>query len=83
MKDNTNLKVLETLYVGIDVSKNSNQTCILNFNGDMLANFSSNNNIDGAKEIEDTLISSEDLCVIFVTHNVRNEILPKVTTYAI
>ena len=38
---------------------------------------------ENAKEIEDTLISSEDLCVIFVTHNVRNEILPKVTTYAI
>ena len=41
MKDNTNLKVLETLYVGIDVSKNSNQTCILTFNGDKLCNFSS------------------------------------------
>lgn len=57
MKDNTNLKVLETLYVGIDVSKNYNQTCILNFNGNKLANFSSNNNIDGAKEIEDKILN--------------------------
>lgn len=57
MKGNTNLKVLETLYVGIDVSKNSNQTCILTFNGDKLCNFSSANNTDGAKEIEDKILS--------------------------
>ena len=38
---------------------------------------------ENAKEIEDTLISSKDLCVIFVTHNLRNEILPKVTAYSI
>lgn len=56
MKDNTNLKVLETLYVGIDVSKNSNQTCILTFNGDKLCNFSSAHNTDGAKEIEDKIL---------------------------
>lgn len=48
MKDNTNLKVLETLDVDIDVSKNSNQTCILTFNGEKLCNFSSANNSDGA-----------------------------------
>ena len=57
MKDNTNLKVLETLYVGIDVSKNSNQTCILTFDGNKLCNFSSANNTDGAKEIEDKILS--------------------------
>ncbi len=57
MKDNTNTKILDTLYVGIDVSKNSNQTCILNFNGDKLCNFSSANNTDGAKEIENKIIS--------------------------
>ena len=57
MKDNTNLKVLETLYVGIDVSKNSNQTCILTFDGNKLCNFSSANNTDGAKEMEDKILS--------------------------
>lgn len=57
MKDNTNLKVLETLYVGIDVSKNSNQTCILTFDVNKLCNFSSANNTDGAKEIEDKILS--------------------------
>ena len=30
--------------VGIDVSKDSNQVCILNFNQDKLASFSSPNN---------------------------------------
>lgn len=38
---------------------------------------------ENAKEIEDTLISSEDLCVIFVTHNLRSEISSKVITYSI
>lgn len=57
MKDNTNLKVLETIYVGINVSKNSNQTCILTLNGDTLCNFSSTNNTDETKEIEDKILS--------------------------
>lgn len=57
MKDNTNkTRILDTLYVGIDVSKDSNQTCILNFSGDKLCNFSSPNNLDGANAIEDKII---------------------------
>lgn len=58
MKDNTQqLRILNTLFVGIDVSKDSNQTCILNFQGDKLCNFSSPNNLDGAKLIEDKILS--------------------------
>ncbi len=58
MKDNTqHLRILSTLFVGIDVSKDSNQTCILNFQGDKLCNFSSSNNLDGAKQIEDKILS--------------------------
>lgn len=49
--------VLETLYVGIDVSKNSNQACIIDFFGNKLKNFSFPNNLDGAAVIERTILS--------------------------
>lgn len=51
MKPNTDTKILNTLFVGIDVSKNSNQTCILTFDGTKLCNFPSTNNAEGAKAI--------------------------------
>lgn len=44
------------LYVGIDVSKNSNQLCALNFNQDKLLSFSSQNNLLGATVIESKLL---------------------------
>lgn len=57
MKTNPQFNVNEILYVGIDVSKDSNQVCILNFNQDKLASFSSPNNNDGAIIIEEKIIS--------------------------
>lgn len=66
MKDNTQrTRILDTLYVGIDVSKNSNQTCILDYSGNKFCNFSSSNNLDGAKEIEDKIIN------ILVKHELK------------
>ena len=51
---------LETLFIGIDVSKDSNQVCFLNFNQKKLASFSSKNNLDGAKLIEEKILSTLD-----------------------
>ena len=56
MKTNPQFNVNEILYVGIDVSKDSNQVCILNFNQDKLASFSSPNNNDGAIIIEEKIL---------------------------
>ena len=51
---------LTTLYVGIDVSKNSNQVCALNFESKKLINSSFKNNQEGAEELESKLI---ELCI--------------------
>ena len=51
---------LTTLYVGIDVSKNSNQVCALNFESKKLINSSFKNNQEGAQELESKLT---ELCV--------------------
>ena len=51
---------LTTLYVGIDVSKNSNQVCALNFESKKLINSSFKNNQEGAQELESKLI---ELCI--------------------
>ena len=47
---------LTTLYVGIDVSKNSNQVCALNFESKKLINSSFKNNQEGAQELESKLV---------------------------
>ena len=51
---------LTALYVGIDVSKNSNQVCALNFASKKLINSSFKNNQEGAQEIESNLV---ELCI--------------------
>lgn len=51
---------LTTLYVGIDVSKNSNQVCALNFESKKLINSSFKNNQEGAQELESKLV---ELCI--------------------
>lgn len=51
---------LTTLYVGIDVSKNSNQVCALNFESKKLISSSFKNNQEGAQELESKLV---ELCV--------------------
>ena len=51
---------LETLFIGIDVSKDSNQVCFMNFSQKKLASFSSRNNLDGAKLIEERILSVLD-----------------------
>ena len=57
LNDNTQqTRFLNTLFVGIDVSKNSNQTCMLDYLGNKFCNFSSSNNLDGAKEIEEKIL---------------------------
>ena len=47
---------LTTLYVGIDVSKNSNQVCALNFDSKKFINSSFKNNQEGALELESKLV---------------------------
>ena len=51
---------LTTLYVGIDVSKNSNQVCALNFNSKNYINSSFKNNQEGAQELGNKLV---ELCI--------------------
>lgn len=51
---------LTSLYVGIDVSKNSNQVCALNFESKKLINTSFKNNQEGAQELESKLA---ELCI--------------------
>jgi transposase len=48
--------ITNTLYVGIDVSKDSNQVCAVNFTGSKLGGFKSPNNKDGAEIIEQKLL---------------------------
>lgn len=48
--------ITNTLYVGIDVSKDSNQVCAINFAGTKLGGFKSPNNKDGAETIEQKLL---------------------------
>ena len=47
----------QTLFVGIDVSKDSNQVCLINFERKKLLNKSFKNNLEGANEIKTTIIS--------------------------
>ncbi len=51
---------LTTIYVGIDVSKNSNQVCALTFESKKLINSPFKNNQEGALELESKLIK---LCI--------------------
>ena len=46
----------QTLFVGIDVSKNSNQVCLINFERKILLNKSFKNNLEGASEMKTTII---------------------------
>lgn len=48
--------ITNTLFVGIDVSKDSNQVCVLNFSSSKLGSFKSSNNKDGAEVIEQKLL---------------------------
>ena len=50
------MSVLNSLYVGIDVSKNSNQVYAMNFNQKKLLSFSVSNDSEGASKIESKLI---------------------------
>ncbi|MGN0174821.1 MAG: IS110 family transposase [Methanobrevibacter sp.] len=47
----------QTLFVGIDVSKDSNQVCLINFEREKLLNKSFKNNFKGAIEMKTTIIS--------------------------
>ncbi len=47
----------QTLFVGIDVSKDSNQVCLINFERKKLLNKSFKNNLEGANEMKSTIIS--------------------------
>lgn len=47
----------QTLFVGIDVSKDSNQVCLINFDRKKLLNKSFKNNLEGANEMKTTIIS--------------------------
>ena len=48
--------ILNSLFVGIDVSKTSNQVYAMNFEQKKLLSFSSPNNADGASKIEDKIL---------------------------
>ena len=50
------MSVLNSLYVGIDVSKNSNQVYAMNFDQKKLLSFSVSNDSEGASKIESKLI---------------------------
>lgn len=47
----------QTLFVGIDVSKDSNQVCLIDFQRTKLLNKSFKNNLEGAAEMKTTFIS--------------------------
>ncbi len=47
----------QTLFVGIDVSKDSNQVFLINFERKKLLNKSFKNNLEGATEMKTTIIS--------------------------
>lgn len=53
-------KVLETLFVGIDVSSTTNVLCALDFNGNKLLNLTALNNQPGAESILDSIIGCLD-----------------------
>lgn len=59
---------LTVLYVGIDVSKNSNQVCVLNFESKKLLSRSFLNNQEGAQEIEKKLT---ELCIKHKLSNIQ------------
>ncbi len=46
----------QTMFVGIDVSKDSNQVCLINFERKVLLNKSFKNNLEGANSMKNTLI---------------------------
>ena len=48
----------QTLFVGIDVSKDSNQVCLINFERKILLNKPFKNNLEGASEMKTTIISN-------------------------
>lgn len=48
--------ITNTLFVGIDVSKDSNQVCVLDFSSAKHGNFKSPNNKEGAEAIEQKLL---------------------------
>ena len=50
------MSVLNSLFVGIDVSKNSNQVYAMNFDEKKLLSFSSPNDTEGASKIENKLL---------------------------
>ena len=50
------MSVLNSLFVGIDVSKNSNQVYAMNFDVKKLLSFSSPNDTEGASKIENKLL---------------------------
>ena len=53
-------KVLETLFVGIDVSSTTNVLCALDFNGNKLLNLTALNNQPGAESILDSILGCLD-----------------------
>lgn len=58
--------VTKTLYIGIDVSKDSNQIHALDFSSKRLSSFKAPNNLNGASIIEDKLIE------LAIKHNLDN-----------
>ena len=46
----------QTMFVGIDVSKDSNQVCFINFERKVLLNKSFKNNLEGANSMKNTII---------------------------
>lgn len=53
-------KVLETLFVGIDVSSTTNVLCALDFNGNKLLNLTALNNQPRAESILDSILGCLD-----------------------
>ncbi|WP_050636489.1 IS110 family transposase [Candidatus Stoquefichus sp. SB1] len=55
------MTITSTLYLGIDVSLDTNQVCAMNFNQDVYFNLSFKNTLDGSLEMINKIISTAHL----------------------